>query len=208
MLSSPAFSLSRILNVLLIIDNYDSFTYNLVQYFQQLGQEVVVRRNDQIDMAGIRALAPDYLVISPGPKAPDQAGISLAAIDAFVGTLPLLGVCLGHQAIAQHFGARIVRAGQVMHGKTSAIDHVGEGVFRELPNPLTVTRYHSLVVAPESLPDCLEITAWCAGASGQQEIMGLRHRELPVQGVQFHPESILTEQGLQLLANFLQDNER
>ncbi|MBY6187204.1 aminodeoxychorismate/anthranilate synthase component II [Marinobacter hydrocarbonoclasticus] len=189
--------------MLLMIDNYDSFTYNLVQYFQQLGAQVVVRRHDQIDCAGIAALKPDHLVISPGPKNPDQAGISLDAVAQFAGVLPILGVCLGHQTIAQHFGGRVVRAERVMHGKTSAIDHANTGVFRGLPNPLTVTRYHSLVVEPESLPDCLEVTAWCQAPSGAQEIMGLRHKTLPIEGVQFHPESILTEQGLQLLKNFL-----
>ncbi|MBY6225287.1 anthranilate synthase component II [Ferrimonas balearica] len=189
--------------MLLMIDNYDSFTFNLVQYFQQLGQEVVVRRHDEIDLNGIAALQPDHLVISPGPKSPDEAGISLAAVARFAGKVPILGVCLGHQTLAQHFGADVVRAERVMHGKTSAIEHRNQGVFHGLPQPLTVTRYHSLVVAPDSVPDCLEVTAWCQAPSGAIEIMGLRHRELPVQGVQFHPESILTEQGLQLLDNFL-----
>ncbi|MBY6019066.1 anthranilate synthase component II [Ferrimonas balearica] len=189
--------------MLLMIDNYDSFTFNLVQYFQQLGQEVVVRRHDEIDLDGIAALQPDHLVISPGPKSPDEAGISLAAVARFAGKVPILGVCLGHQTLAQHFGADVVRAERVMHGKTSAIEHRNQGVFHGLPQPLTVTRYHSLVVAPDSVPDCLEVTAWCQAPSGAIEIMGLRHRELPVQGVQFHPESILTEQGLQLLDNFL-----
>ncbi|MBW3141031.1 aminodeoxychorismate/anthranilate synthase component II [Ferrimonas balearica] len=189
--------------MLLMIDNYDSFTFNLVQYFQQLGQEVVVRRHDEIDLDGIAALQPDHLVISPGPKSPDEAGISLAAVARFAGRVPILGVCLGHQTLAQHFGADVVRAERVMHGKTSAIEHRNQGVFHGLPQPLTVTRYHSLVVDPDSVPDCLEVTAWCQAPSGAIEIMGLRHRELPVQGVQFHPESILTEQGLQLLDNFL-----
>lgn len=189
--------------MLLMIDNYDSFTFNLVQYFQQLGQEVVVRRHDEIDLDGIAALQPDHLVISPGPKSPDEAGISLAAVARFAGKVPILGVCLGHQTLAQHFGADVVRAERVMHGKTSAIEHRNQGVFHGLPQPLTVTRYHSLVVDPDSVPDCLEVTAWCQAPSGAIEIMGLRHRELPVQGVQFHPESILTEQGLQLLDNFL-----
>ncbi len=189
--------------MLLMIDNYDSFTFNLVQYFQQLGEEVVVRRHDEIDIEGIAALQPDRLVISPGPKNPDDAGISLAAVAEFAGRLPILGVCLGHQTIAQHFGARVVRAERVMHGKTSAIRHADKGVFQGLPNPLTVTRYHSLVVAPDSVPDCLEVTAWCDAPSGATEIMGLRHKTLALEGVQFHPESILTEQGLQLLDNFL-----
>ncbi|MBY5993067.1 anthranilate synthase component II [Ferrimonas balearica] len=189
--------------MLLMLDNYDSFTFNLVQYFQQLGQEVVVRRHDEIGLEGIAALKPDHLVISPGPKSPDQAGISLAAVAQFAGRLPILGVCLGHQCIAQHFGAEVVRAERVMHGKTSAIEHQGQGVFSGLNRPLTVTRYHSLVVAPDSLPPCLEVTAWSQAPSGAREIMGLRHRQLPIQGVQFHPESILTEQGLQLLDNFL-----
>ncbi|MBY5922440.1 anthranilate synthase component II [Ferrimonas balearica] len=189
--------------MLLMIDNYDSFTFNLVQYFQQLGEQVVVRRHDEIDCDGIAALKPDRLVISPGPKNPDEAGISLAAVARFAGTLPILGVCLGHQTIAQHFGGRVVRAERVMHGKTSTIDHADRGVFQGLPNPLTVTRYHSLVVEPASLPGCLEVTAWCQAPSGATEIMGLRHKTLPIEGVQFHPESILTEQGLQLLDNFL-----
>ncbi|GAA4884004.1 aminodeoxychorismate/anthranilate synthase component II [Ferrimonas pelagia] len=189
--------------MLLMLDNYDSFTYNLVQYFQQLGQQVVVRRNDETTLAEIERLAPDHLVISPGPKDPDQAGLTLAAIGHFAGRLPILGVCLGHQSIAQHFGARVVRAERVMHGKTSAVDHQGVGVFAGLADPLTVTRYHSLVVDPATVPDCLAITAWCQAPSGAREIMGLRHKTLPIEGVQFHPESILTEQGLALLGNFL-----
>ncbi|EPF13126.1 MULTISPECIES: aminodeoxychorismate synthase component II [Cedecea] len=185
--------------MLLLIDNYDSFTWNLYQYFCELGAEVVVKRNDEISLADIEQLAPEKLVISPGPCTPNEAGISLAAINHFAGKLPILGVCLGHQAIAQAFGATIVRAEQVMHGKTSAITHSGSGVFRGLNNPLTVTRYHSLLIAPETLPDCFEITAW----TDKQEIMGIRHRSLALEGVQFHPESILSEQGHALLANFL-----
>ena len=187
--------------MLLLIDNYDSFTWNLYQYFCELGAEVVVKRNDEIDLADIELLAPEKLVISPGPCTPNEAGISLAAINHFAGKLPILGVCLGHQAIAQAFGATIVRAEQVMHGKTSAITHSGSGVFRGLNNPLTVTRYHSLLIAPETLPDCFDITAW----TDKQEIMGIRHRSLALEGVQFHPESILSEQGHALLANFLNE---
>ncbi|QCR37761.1 aminodeoxychorismate synthase component II [Nissabacter sp. SGAir0207] len=189
--------------MLLLIDNYDSFTYNLYQYFCQLGAEVQVIRNDHIDLDGIARLAPAQLVISPGPCTPDEAGISLAAIRHFAGKLPILGVCLGHQAMAQSFGARIVRARQVMHGKTSPIRHDGEGVFQSLNQPLTVTRYHSLVIDPPSLPDCFRVTAWTERDGAQDEIMGIRHRTLPLEGVQFHPESILSEQGLQLLGNFL-----
>ncbi|WP_421190050.1 aminodeoxychorismate synthase component II [Aeromonas enteropelogenes] len=190
--------------MLLLIDNYDSFTWNLVQYFGALGQEVVVRRNDELTLTDITQLSPRYLVISPGPCTPNEAGISLAAITHFSGRLPILGVCLGHQSLAQAFGARVVRARQVMHGKTSLIRHRGEGVFKRLKDPLRVTRYHSLVVAQETLPDCFEITAWSEHADGSfDEIMGLRHKTLDVEGVQFHPESILSEQGHQLLANFL-----
>ncbi|WP_409422060.1 aminodeoxychorismate/anthranilate synthase component II [Pseudaeromonas sp. ZJS20] len=191
--------------MLLIIDNYDSFTYNLVQYFGQLGAPVQVVRNDAIDLAGIEALAPSHLVISPGPCTPNEAGISLAAIAHFAGRLPILGVCLGHQALAQVFGGRVVRAHRVMHGKTSAISHDGRGVFRGLANPLTVTRYHSLIVEADNLPDCLEVTAWSQPEGDQPaEIMGLRHRTLPIEGVQFHPESILSQQGVALLGNFWQ----
>lgn len=189
--------------MLLLIDNYDSFTYNLYQYFCQLGAEVQVVRNDQLTLTMIEQMAPEQLVISPGPCTPDEAGISLAAIRHFAGKLPILGVCLGHQAMAQSFGANIVRARQVMHGKTSRIVHDGRGVFRQLNQPLTVTRYHSLVIDPESLPDCFSVTAWTERDGVQDEIMGIRHRSLPLEGVQFHPESILSEQGLQLLENFL-----
>lgn len=185
--------------MLLLIDNYDSFTWNLYQYFCELGEEVLVKRNDEIGLDDIERLAPEKLVISPGPCTPTEAGISLAAINHFAGQLPILGVCLGHQAIAQAFGATIVRAEQVMHGKTSAISHNGSGVFRGLNNPLTVTRYHSLLVDPATLPDSFEVTAW----TDKQEIMGIRHRSLDLEGVQFHPESILSEQGHALLENFL-----
>ncbi|WP_421215705.1 aminodeoxychorismate synthase component II [Aeromonas jandaei] len=190
--------------MLLLIDNYDSFTWNLVQYFGALGQEVEVRRNDELTLTDIERLSPRFLVISPGPCTPNEAGISLDAITHFAGKLPILGVCLGHQSLAQAFGARVIRARQVMHGKTSLIRHRGEGVFCGLKDPLRVTRYHSLVVERETLPDCFEITAWSEHADGSfDEIMGLRHKTLNIEGVQFHPESILSEQGHLLLANFL-----
>ncbi|MGR5147439.1 aminodeoxychorismate/anthranilate synthase component II [Photobacterium alginatilyticum] len=189
--------------MLLIIDNYDSFTYNLYQYFCELGAEVKVVRNDEIDIAGIEALSPSHLVISPGPCTPDDAGISLQAIEHFAGKLPILGVCLGHQSIAQVFGAKVVRARQVMHGKTSPVVHTDRSVFETLNNPLTVTRYHSLVVKADTLPDCFEVTAWTERDGEFDEIMGIAHKTLSIEGVQFHPESILTEQGHQLLANFL-----
>jgi para-aminobenzoate synthetase component 2 len=185
--------------MILLIDNYDSFTWNLYQYFCELGAEVVVRRNDEIGLDDIRMLAPQKIVISPGPCTPSESGISLDAIQHYVGKLPILGVCLGHQAIAQAFGATIVRAAKVMHGKTSPVTHAGTGVFTGLNNPLTVTRYHSLVIDPPTLPDCFVVTAW----SDTQEIMGILHREWDLEGVQFHPESILSEQGHALLANFL-----
>lgn len=193
--------------MILMIDNYDSFTFNVVQYLGELGAEVVVRRNDEIDVAGVEKLAPERIVLSPGPCTPNEAGISMALVEAFAGRVPLLGICLGHQCIGQVFGGEVVRARQVMHGKTSPIHHRGEGVFRGLPSPYTATRYHSLVVARERLPDCLEITAWTETEDGAvDEIMGLRHRELAVEGVQFHPESILTEHGHALLDNFLRDS--
>ena len=185
--------------MILLIDNYDSFTWNLYQYFCELGAEVVVRRNDEIALADIDALAPQKIVISPRPCTPSESGISLEVIRHYAGKLPILGVCLGHQAIAQVFGATIVRAAKVMHGKTSPITHTGTGVFLGLNNPLTVTRYHSLIIDPPTLPACFEVTAW----SETQEIMGIRHREYDLEGVQFHPESILSEQGHALLANFL-----
>ncbi|MFZ2207674.1 MAG: aminodeoxychorismate/anthranilate synthase component II [Porticoccaceae bacterium] len=190
---------------LLMIDNYDSFTYNLVQYLGELGAEVRVERNDALTLADIEALAPAKIVISPGPCTPNEAGISVPLIQAFAGRIPLLGVCLGHQSIGQAFGGRIVRARQVMHGKTSLIHHAGTGVFRGLPSPFEATRYHSLIIERASLPACLEITAWTATESGAlDEIMGVRHREFDVEGVQFHPESILTRHGHDLLRNFVE----
>ena len=186
--------------MLLMIDNYDSFTYNLVQYFGELGEEVRVVRNDAIDIEDIAALAPARIVISPGPCTPSEAGISVPLIREFAGKLPILGVCLGHQAIGQAFGGRIVHAGRVMHGKTSAIRHASQGVFAGLPSPFRATRYHSLVIERASLPECLEVTA----ESEDGEIMGVRHRQFALEGVQFHPESILTEHGHALLKNFLQ----
>ena len=189
--------------MLLLIDNYDSFTWNLYQYFCELGAQVRVVRNDAMTLEEMTALPLTHLVISPGPCTPDQSGISLEAIRHFAGRLPVLGVCLGHQAIAQAYGAQVVRARQVMHGKTSAVQHTGQGVFRNLNNPLIVTRYHSLIVARDTLPPEFEVTAWSLRDGVADEIMGLRHRTLPLEGVQFHPESILSEQGHQLLANFL-----
>jgi len=191
--------------MLLMIDNFDSFTWNVVRYFEELGAEVQVYRNNEISLAQIEALAPSHLVISPGPCTPAEAGISVPAIEHFAGQLPILGVCLGHQSIGQAFGAEVVRARQVMHGKTSMIHHTGEGLFLGLEQPLEVTRYHSLVLKPKTLPDCLEMTAWTVDSAGQpDEVMAVRHRELDVQGVQFHPESVLTRQGHALLNNFLQ----
>ena len=185
--------------MLLMIDNYDSFTYNLVQYFAELGTEILVKRNDEISIAEITQMHPQYIVVSPGPCTPNEAGISVAAIQHFAGQIPILGVCLGHQSIGQAFGGRIIHAKQLMHGKTSPVFHHDTSVFRGLPSPFTATRYHSLVIERETLPDCLEITAWTEDG----EIMGVRHKTLAVEGVQFHPESILTEHGHALLKNFL-----
>jgi anthranilate synthase component 2 len=182
-----------------MIDNYDSFTFNLVQYFGELGQDVLVKRNDEISLADIEKLAPERIVISPGPGAPMEAGISVPAVEKFAGKIPILGVCLGHQSIGQAFGGRVVHAKTLMHGKTSQVAHTGTGVFANLPSPYRITRYHSLVIERETLPACLEITAWTEDG----EIMGLRHKALCVEGVQFHPESIMTEHGHALLKNFL-----
>jgi len=191
--------------MLLMIDNYDSFTYNVVQYLGELGAEVVVVRNDEIAVTDIAAMAPEKIVISPGPCTPNEAGISMEVIREYAGRVPLLGICLGHQSLGQVFGGRVVRARQVMHGKTSPIYHRSEGVFAGLSQPFEATRYHSLVVERDSLPDCLEVTAWTQNEAGEvDEIMGLRHRELAVEGVQFHPESILTAHGHDLLRNFLE----
>lgn len=193
--------------MLLMIDNYDSFTYNVVQYLGELGADVKVIRNDELSVAEIAALQPERIVVSPGPCTPNEAGVSLAVIQHFAGKLPILGVCLGHQSIGQAFGGEVVRARQVMHGKTSPVFHENIGVFAGLNNPLTVTRYHSLVVKRKTLPDCLEMTAWTQLEDGAvDEIMGLRHKTLHIEGVQFHPESILTEQGHELFANFLKQH--
>lgn len=190
--------------MLLMIDNYDSFTYNLVQYFGELGEAVKVIRNDDLNVAGIRALKPDRIVISPGPGTPDEAGVSLDLLSTLAGEIPILGVCLGHQSLGQAFGGKVIRAQRIMHGKTSMIHHANSGVFRNLPNPFEATRYHSLVVEQSSLPSCLEVTAWTQNEDGsREEIMGLKHRELGAEGVQFHPESILTAEGKNLLRNFL-----
>ena len=190
--------------MLLMIDNYDSFTYNLVQYFGELGAEVKVFRNDQITVEEIEALAPDHLVISPGPCTPNEAGVSVAAITHFAGKLPILGVCLGHQSIGQAFGGNIVHAHEIMHGKTSMVYHSNVGVFTGLANPFVATRYHSLVIEQATIPDCLEVTAWTQQADGSRdEIMGVRHTEFNIEGVQYHPESILSQHGHDQLANFL-----
>jgi len=190
--------------MLLMIDNYDSFTYNLVQYLGELKAEVVVRRNDQVTLDEIESMSPNHIMISPGPCTPNEAGISLEVIKAYAGKLPILGVCLGHQSIGQAFGGEIVHANQIMHGKTSMIQHREQGVFAGLENPFEATRYHSLVINKASLPDCLELTAWTSRNSDEvDEIMGVRHREFQIEGVQFHPESILTRHGHDLLQNFL-----
>ncbi len=189
--------------MLLMIDNYDSFTYNVVQYLGELGAEVVVYRNDEITLAEIDKLAPEKIVISPGPCTPNEAGISMPVVSTFGARIPILGICLGHQSIGQALGGRVIRAREVMHGKTSLIHHNGRGVFAGLTNPFEATRYHSLVVERATLPDCLEITAWTERDGAFDEIMGLRHRELPIEGVQFHPESIRTPLGRELLRNFL-----
>ncbi len=186
--------------MLLMIDNYDSFTYNLVQYLGELGQDIRVYRNDKITVAEIEDLDPEYIVISPGPCTPNEAGISVEAIRHFAGKIPMLGVCLGHQSMGAAFGGEIIRADRLMHGKTSQIHHKGTGVFKGLPNPFEATRYHSLIVRREDLPDCFEITAW----TDDEEIMGFRHKEFDIEGVQFHPESILTREGMALLKNFLE----
>ena len=188
--------------MLLMLDNYDSFTYNIVQYLAELGQDVVVKRNNETSIEEITAMAPQYLLVGPGPCAPQQAGISLAAIQHFAGKIPLLGVCLGHQAIGEAFGGNIIGAQTLMHCKVSAVSRLGSGVFQDLPNPVNCTRYHSLVIERASLPECLEITAW----TDDGEIMGVRHKTLAVEGVQFHPEALLTEHGHQMFANFLQQH--
>ncbi len=194
--------------MILMIDNYDSFTYNIVQYFGELQQDIRVWYNDEISIDKIKALAPDAIVIGPGPCDPDRAGISLEVIKTFKGVIPILGICLGHQAIGQAFGGKIVKASEVMHGRLSAIYHHGQGAFVNLSNPAQFTRYHSLVIDKASLPDCFEISAWTQSANGNiEEIMGIRHRELAIEGVQFHPESILSEAGYQLLNNFLQTHQ-
>ncbi|WP_078543181.1 aminodeoxychorismate/anthranilate synthase component II [Litchfieldia alkalitelluris] len=190
--------------MILMIDNYDSFTFNLVQYLGELGQELVVKRNDEISVKEIEELNPEFLMISPGPCSPNEAGISLEAIEYFAGKIPIFGVCLGHQSIGQVFGGDVVRADRLMHGKTSQIHHNNESIFEGLENPLTATRYHSLIVKKETLPECLEVTAW----TDEQEIMALRHKTLPIEGVQFHPESIMTSFGKEMLQNFITKYKR
>jgi len=190
--------------MILMVDNYDSFTYNLVQYLGQLGEELIVKRNDEITVKEIEELSPDFLMISPGPCSPNEAGISMEAIEYFAGKIPIFGVCLGHQSIAQVFGGDIVRAERLMHGKTSEIFHDGKTIFTNLPNPFTATRYHSLIVKRETLPNCFEVSAW----TDADEIMAIRHKTLPIEGVQFHPESIMTKHGLDLLQNFIHQYKR
>jgi len=189
--------------MIFVLDNYDSFTYNLVQYIGELGEDVTVARNDQTTVSDVETLHPDRIVISPGPCTPHEAGISIELIRHFAGRVPLLGVCLGHQAIGAAFGGRVVRAPNLMHGKTSSVEHDGQTIFRDIASPMTATRYHSLIVEEKSLPEELEISATCRDRDGTRVIMGLRHRKLPVEGVQFHPESVLTDQGKQLIRNFL-----
>ena len=194
--------------MILMIDNYDSFTYNIVQYLAELKADVKVCRNDEITIADIEKMAPEKIVISPGPCTPNEAGVSVDVIKTFKGRIPILGICLGHQSIGQAFGGKIVRAKQVMHGKTSMMHHNNTGVFKDLSNPFEATRYHSLVIEQATLPDCLEITAWTENEDGSlDEIMGIRHKELAIEGVQFHPESILTQHGHDLLDNFLQEKQ-
>ncbi|HZG60942.1 MAG TPA: aminodeoxychorismate/anthranilate synthase component II [Anoxybacillus sp.] len=190
--------------MILMIDNYDSFTYNLVQYLGQLGEELIVKRNDEITIKEIEELSPEFLMISPGPCSPNEAGISMPAIEHFAGKIPIFGVCLGHQSIAQVFGGDVVRAERLMHGKTSQIFHDGKTIFTGLPQPFTATRYHSLIVKKETLPDCFEISAW----TDADEIMAIRHKTLPIEGVQFHPESIMTSHGLEMLKNFINQYKR
>jgi para-aminobenzoate synthetase component II len=190
--------------MIIMMDNYDSFTYNLVQYLGVLGEELIVKRNDEVTIKEIERLNPDFIMISPGPCTPNEAGISLEAIAYFAGKIPIFGVCLGHQAIAQAFGGKIVRADRLMHGKTSQVFHDGKTIFRGIPSPFTATRYHSLIVEKETLPDCFEISAW----TEENEIMAIRHKTLPVEGVQFHPESIMTSHGMQLLKNFIEIYKR
>jgi len=190
--------------MILVIDNYDSFTYNLVQYLGELGAKVEVRRNDEVTVEEIEAMQPERIVISPGPCTPQEAGISIELIRHFAGKLPLLGVCLGHQAIGAAFGGQVVRAKNLMHGKTSQVEHDGKTIFRGLSSPMTATRYHSLIVAEDGLPNDLEVSAWTSDKDDTRVIMGLRHRKFPVEGVQFHPESVLTEEGKKLVKNFLQ----
>ncbi len=194
--------------MILMIDNYDSFTYNVVQYLLELGAEVEVHRNDEITLDAIEQRTPEKIVLSPGPCTPNEAGICLSLVERFAGTIPILGICLGHQSIGQAFGGKVVRAEEVMHGKTSAIYHENKGVFAGLPNPLEATRYHSLIVDKDTLPDCLEVTSWTVKNGEPHEIMGFRHKELSVEGVQFHPESIMTDTGHDLLNNFLMHSDQ